>query len=126
MFLRFTPFRRQLTASPGMILEINEFLRRHIGFIAQTEYGVSSNTALVDNRFSGVGTHPSLLTIQSVRMGAKLNKFPHRGFHEEQRLLSARGSPSRGDQKQGMGGEEGEDQGKAKAKAKASTTPSTV
>ena len=40
-----------------------EFLRRHMGFIAQTAYGVSPDAAAADNRFPGVGTHPSLLTI---------------------------------------------------------------
>ena len=49
-----------------------EFLRRHMG-LAQTEYAVSPDTALADNRFSGVGTHPSLSTIQSIRMGVKFD-----------------------------------------------------
>ena len=48
-----------------------------MGFIAQTEYAVSPNDALADNRFPGVGHHPSLLTIQSVRMGVKFDGFPH-------------------------------------------------
>ena len=39
-----------------------ELLRRHMGFIAQTEYGVPPNAAAADNRFSGVGAHPGLLT----------------------------------------------------------------
>ena len=54
-----------------------EFLRRHMGFIIQTEYVVFPNAAAADNRFSGVGAHPSLLTIPSVRMGLKFNEFPH-------------------------------------------------
>ena len=53
------------------------FLRRHMGLIFQTEYAVSPNTAPADNRFSGVGAHPSLLTIQSIRMGLKFDRFPH-------------------------------------------------
>ena len=48
-----------------------------MGFIVQTEYAVSPNAALADNRFSGVGAHPSLLTIQSIRMGVKFDGFPH-------------------------------------------------
>ena len=55
-----------------------DFLRRHMGFIIQTAYGVSPNTATADNRFSGVGTHPSLLTTQSIRMGLQFDGFPHR------------------------------------------------
>ena len=53
-----------------------EFLRRHMGFIIQTGYGVSPNAAAAGNRFSGVGTHPSLLTIQSVRIGLNFDGFP--------------------------------------------------
>ena len=48
------------------------FLQRYIGFIAQTAYGFFPNVAVVDNRFSGIGAHPSLLTIQSVRIGLKI------------------------------------------------------
>ena len=58
-----------------------EFLRRHTEFIAQREYAVSPNDAAADNRFSGVGAHPSLLTIQSVRMGPKFHDFPQLRLH---------------------------------------------
>ena len=47
-----------------------------LNHVVQTEYGVSPNAAPADNRFSGVGAHPSLLTIQSVRMGLKFDGFP--------------------------------------------------
>ena len=53
-----------------------EFLRRHMGFLALTEYGFSPNAAAADNISLGVGTHPSLLTIQSVRMSLKFDGFP--------------------------------------------------
>ena len=65
MRLRFTPCRRQLTALPGMILEITNSYSG-IWFKTQTAYGVFPNAAAADNRFSGVGAQPSLLTIPSV------------------------------------------------------------
>ena len=56
---------------------IYEFLRWHTEFTTRREYAVSPNSAAADNRFLGVGTHPSLL-IQSVRMGLKFDEFPQR------------------------------------------------
>ena len=51
---------------------IYELLRRHTEFIAQREYAVSPNDAAADNRFSGVGTHSSLLT-----MGLTFGELSH-------------------------------------------------
>ena len=57
-----------------------KFLRRCIYLIAQTAYIFSSNVAAANNRFSRVGAHSILLTIQSVRMGLKFDGFPYELF----------------------------------------------
>ena len=54
-------------------ISVNEFYVKR-QFIAQIEYAVSPDTALADN--TGVGAHPGLLTIQSVRMGVEFDVFP--------------------------------------------------
>ena len=51
------------------------FALNHTEFIAQKECAVTPNSAVADNRFSGIGTHSSLLTIQSIRMGLKFDEF---------------------------------------------------